>query len=55
MDHPIRVAQVIGMAVDGGVEACIMNLYQHIDRTKVQFDFLVESTSNIINKDLHRH
>lgn len=52
MDHPIRVAQVIGMAVDGGVEACIMNLYQHIDRTKVQFDFLVESTSNIINKEL---
>ena len=52
MDKPIRVAQVIGMAVDGGVEACIMNLYQHIDRTKVQFDFLVESTSNIINKGL---
>lgn len=47
----IRVAQVIGMAVNGGVESCIMNYYRHIDKTKVQFDFLVESTSNIIDKD----
>ncbi|MGM9608701.1 MAG: glycosyltransferase family 1 protein [Eubacteriales bacterium] len=47
----IRVAQVIGMAIDGGVEACIMNYYRHIDRTKVQFDFFVESTSKIIDKD----
>lgn len=47
---PIRVAQIIGMAIDGGVEACIMNYYRNIDKTKVQFDFFVETTSNIINK-----
>lgn len=47
----IRVAQVIGPAVNGGTEAFAMNYYQNIDRTKVQFDFLVESTSRIIDKD----
>ena len=50
-ERVIRVAQVIGMAIDGGVEACIMNYYRHIDRTRVQFDFFVESTSKIIDKD----
>lgn len=47
----IRVAQVIGMAVNGGTESFWMNYYRHIDRSKVQFDFLVESTSKIINKE----
>lgn len=50
-ERVIRVAQVIGMAIDGGVEACIINYYRHIDRTRVQFDFFVESTSKIIDKD----
>lgn len=47
----IKVAQVIGPAVNGGTEAFAMNYYKNIDRTKVQFDFLVESTSRIIDKD----
>ena len=47
----IRVAQVIGMAIDGGVEACIMNYYRAIDKSKVQFDFFVESTSSIIVRE----
>lgn len=51
MDRPIRVAQVIGKACNGGVEACIMNYYAHIDRSKVQFDFLVESTSKIVDRE----
>jgi len=50
-DRPIRIAQIIGAAFEGGVESCIMNYYTHIDRSKVQFDFFVESTSKIINKD----
>lgn len=47
----IRVAQIIGIANDGGVESCIMNYYKAIDKRKVQFDFFVESTSKIINKE----
>lgn len=46
----IRVAHVIGMAINGGTESLWMNYYRNIDRTKVQFDFLVESESQIINR-----
>ena len=48
---PIKVAHVIGMAINGGTEALWMNYYRNIDRTKVQIDFLVESESKIINKE----
>ena len=43
MTEPIRVAQIVGKMVGGGVEAVVMNYYRHIDRSKVQFDFLVDS------------
>lgn len=39
--EPIRVLQVIGGMNFGGAENFLMNLYRNIDRTKVQFDFLV--------------
>lgn len=39
--EPIRVLMVIGCMGLGGAEAMIMNLYRSIDRSKVQFDFLV--------------
>lgn len=42
---PIRVAQVVGKMNGGGVEAVVMNYYRHIDRSKVQFDFLVDEDS----------
>lgn len=44
MDKPIRVLHVIGIMNRGGAETMIMNLYRNIDRSKVQFDF-VENTS----------
>lgn len=37
----IRVLQVVGKMHYGGMETLIMNVYRHIDREKVQFDFLV--------------
>ena len=42
--EPIRVLQVIGSMNRGGAENMIMNLYRGIDKTKVQFDFLVHTT-----------
>jgi glycosyltransferase EpsF len=39
--EPIRVLQIIGSVESGGVEAVIMNYYRNIDRTRVQFDFVV--------------
>lgn len=37
----IRVLQVVTYMGRGGLESMIMNYYRHIDRDKVQFDFLV--------------
>ena len=48
MTEPVRVAQVVGKMVGGGVEAVVMNYYRHIDRGKVQFDFLVDSDSTLV-------
>lgn len=38
---PIRVLQIIGDVVGGGVEQVILNYYRHIDRNEVQFDFIL--------------
>lgn len=38
---PIRVLHVIGAMDRGGAETLIMNLYRNIDRSRIQFDFLV--------------
>ncbi len=38
---PIRVLHVIGAMDRGGAETLVMNLYRHIDRNAIQFDFLV--------------
>lgn len=37
----IRVLQVVTHMERGGLESMLMNYYRHIDREKVQFDFLV--------------
>lgn len=47
-NKPIRVAQIIGKWVGGGVEVVIMNYYRHIDRSKIQFDFICDSDSTNI-------
>lgn len=39
---PIRVLQIMGIVCGGGVEAVIMNYYRNIDRTKIQFDFVID-------------
>lgn len=46
--EPIRVAQIIGKWVGGGVEAVVMNYYRHINREKIQFDFICDSDSTNI-------
>ena len=38
---PIRVLHVVTYMGRGGLETMLMNYYRHIDRDKVQFDFLV--------------
>lgn len=43
-DCPRRVLHVIGAMDRGGAETLIMNVYRHIDRSILQFDFLVHET-----------
>lgn len=44
---PIRVLQILGIVAGGGVEAVIMNYYEHIDKSQVQFDFVVHDNSPV--------
>ena len=48
MKEPIRVAHIIGKWLGGGVESVVMNYYRHIDRTKIQFDFICDEDSTNI-------
>lgn len=41
MTEPIRVLQVVASLNAGGMENYIMNLYRMVDKSKVQFDFVV--------------
>ena len=42
MDEPIRVLHILQRMEAGGTQAFLMNIYRKLDRSKVQFDFLVE-------------
>lgn len=44
-EQPIRVAQIMGKHVTGGIKSVIMNYYENIDREVIQFDFIVDSDS----------
>lgn len=39
--EPIRILNLFTIMNRGGAETMVMNYYRHIDRTKVQFDFMV--------------
>lgn len=45
---PLRIAHVLGKMHGGGVEAMVMNYYRHIDKSKIQFDFIVDEDSTIV-------
>lgn len=42
MEKPIRILHVLQRMEAGGTQALLMNLYRKIDKSKIQFDFLVE-------------
>lgn len=41
----IRILHIVGAMNRGGTETLLMELYRHIDRSKIQFDFLVYNYS----------
>lgn len=46
-NRPIRVAQMLARMDYGGIEMVVMNYYRHIDRSKIQFDFIVFEGSEL--------
>lgn len=52
-EEKIRVAHIMGKWIGGGVEAVVMNYYRHINREKIQFDFICDADStNIPYKEI---
>ncbi len=47
----MRVCEFVGNMNGGGVETVVMNYYRHIDRSKVQFDFVVTEGSTIVPRE----
>lgn len=41
MSEPIRILNLFAIMNRGGAETMVMNYYRKIDKTKVQFDFMV--------------
>lgn len=46
INEPTRVAVVVAQFVTAGTKSYIMNYYRNIDRHKIQFDFIVNNTSD---------
>lgn len=49
MSEPIRVCEVVGPMIGGGVEAVVMNYYRHLDHSKVQCDFIITDDSTVVD------
>ena len=55
MAEPIRILHVLGTTDLGGAESRIMDLYRHIDRSRVQFDFVVHTDKEgYFDKEIER-
>lgn len=54
INEPIRVAHIVGKMVGGGLEATVLNYYRHIDRSVIQYDFLVDDDSTLIPKEIEQ-
>lgn len=52
MHYPIRVLHVVVNMNRGGAETLIMNVYRNLDRSKVQFDFLVHKKEGAYEKEI---
>jgi glycosyltransferase EpsF len=44
-ESPLRVCHIIGSGVRGGIESVVFNYYRFIDRSKIQFDFVIHADS----------
>jgi glycosyltransferase involved in cell wall biosynthesis len=53
-EQPMKVLHVVGRMGCGGQETMIMNIYRKMNRSKIQFDFLVHTTEkNFYDDEIH--
>lgn len=55
MKKPVRVLHVLTGMGGGGAESFIMNMYRHMDRDQIQFDFLLRSDENMYEDELRSY
>jgi len=48
MGEPVRVAQIIGKALQTGVDTMVMNYYRHINQDQIQFDFFMDGLEDTV-------
>lgn len=54
MSKPIRILHVLGRLDRGGAETMVMNLYRNIDRSIIQFDFVIHTEEECdFNKEIY--
>lgn len=51
MKEKIRILHVLGGLNRGGAETMVMNVYRNIDRSKIQFDFIIHTTEKCDYED----
>lgn len=52
MNKAVRILQIVpSLSICGGVENYLMNYYRHIDKRKIQFDFMTHSIPEVSFKD----
>lgn len=51
-EKPIRIPQIVGKWLGGGIEAVVISEYLAMDKSKIQFDFICDEDSTNIPYDL---
>ena len=54
MSEPIRILHMIGSLNIGGSQSMVVNLHKAIDRTKVQFDYVIDHPGQLAYGDIVR-
>ncbi|GAA0798417.1 glycosyltransferase family 1 protein [Faecalicatena orotica] len=53
-EEAIRVAHIVGKMVGGGLESTVLNYYRYIDRSAIQYDFLIDEDSTYIPEEIEQ-
>ena len=52
--YPIRILHEFAKLDAGGAETLMMNIYRNIDRSRIQFDFLVHRENGFYEDEVYK-